>query len=288
MFRHAIVAVALLSVAACQKSDAAKGNEAKGAEATKGDEAPKGDLDARVAKLEKRVDKIVAILKQAMPPGEPDPALTYSVPVYAEDPTIGPADAKVTIIEGYEFLCPYCWKAAPTIDQLLADYPKDVRVVSKYLVIHGPPAVPSANAACAAAKQGKYPAMKKALWGALFDAQGQMKRDQATAEAVEKIAASVGLDMAKYKADIDSQACKDWLSKSQASLSAVGTTGTPSFYINGRHIGGALPVEEFKKVITEELAKADKAIAAGTKQADYYQKFVVEKGEKSVKGPFED
>ena len=277
MFRTAIIAVALLGAAACQKTNAAKGSE-----------APKGDIEARVARLEKRVDKIYDFLRKAVPASEPDPALTYSVPVSPDDPSIGPADAKVTIVEGYEFLCPYCWKAAPTIDQLITEYPKDVRVVSKYLVIHGPPAIPPGLAVCAAAKQGKYAEMKKALWGKLFDQQGQIQRDQITAEAVEKIAGETGLDLAKYKTDVAAQSCKDWLDKSKAALEPVGTTGTPSFYINGRHIGGALPIEEFKKVIGEELAKADKAIASGTKQGDYYQKFVVEKGEKKVKGQFDE
>jgi protein-disulfide isomerase len=276
MFRNAIVAVALLGAVACNKTDAPKGTA-----------APK-DLEARLAKLEKRMDTVVSILEQALPPNEPDPAKTYSVPVNPIDPVEGPADAKVTIVEGFEFLCPYCWKVNPTVEQLQAAYPKDVRVVAKYIVIHGAPALPPGMLACAAAKQGKYPEVKKALWAKLFDASGQVQRDQLEPANLDKLITETGLDVAKTKALMDSDECKGWVKSSQDSLQPVGTTGTPSFYINGRHIGGAVPLEEFKKIVDEELAKANKAIEGGVKVADYYQKNVVEKGEKKVKGRFED
>jgi len=282
MLRHAAVAVLLaLGAAACQKGNATKAPSAEGG-------AAKGDLEARVAKLEKRMDKIISILEQAMPPNEPDPAVTYSVPVSANDPQIGPADAKITIVEGFEFACPFCWKASPTIEQLLVDYPKDVRVVDKYILIHGPPALPPGLAACAAQKQGKYAVMKKLLWSKLFNAAGEIQRDQLAPENLEKAATEAGLDVGKLKADMEGESCKAWVKESQETLSAVGTTGTPSFYINGRHLGGAMPIEDFKKVIQEELTKADKAISGGVKQSEYYAKVVVEKGEKKVKGRFED
>jgi protein-disulfide isomerase len=277
MIRHLVIAALLVGAAACQKSDAAKGSE-----------APKGDLEARVARLEKKMDKIVTILQQVLPPAETDPAVTYSVPIAAEDPVVGPADAKVTVVEGYEFACPYCWKAAPTIDKLLEEYPKDVRVVSKYILIHGAPALPPAMAACAASRQGKYKEMKALLWAKLFNAEGQMQQDQFAPENMEKLAAELKLDPAKFKADFDGETCKDWVKKSQEALQPVGTSGTPSFYVNGRHINGAVPIEQFKAVITEELAKADKAIASGTKPADYYAQHVVAKGEKKVKGHFDE
>jgi protein-disulfide isomerase len=277
MIRHLVIAALLVGAAACQKSDAAKGSE-----------APKGDLEARVARLEKKMDKIVTILQQVLPPAETDPAVTYSVPVAPEDPVIGPADAKVTLIEGYEFACPYCWRAVPTIDKVLAEYPKDVRVVSKYILIHGAPALPPAMAACAASRQGKYPEMKKLLWARLFNAEGQMQQDQFTAENMEKLAAEVGLDAAKFKTDFAGESCQAWVKKSQEALQPVGTSGTPSFYVNGRHINGAVPFEQFKTIIDEELAKADKAIASGTKPGEYYEQVVVAKGEKKVKGHFDE
>ena len=116
--------------------------------------AASGDVEARLARVEKKLDKITGFLKQAVRP-ELDTKPTYAVPVDPLDPIIGPKDAKVTIVEAYEFLCPYCNMIAPTMEKIVEAYPNDVRVVPKYLVIHGPPALPSGLAMCAAGKQGK-------------------------------------------------------------------------------------------------------------------------------------
>ena len=212
------------------------------------------------------------------------------MPIDPIDPVQGPADAKVTIVEGFEFLCPYCYLVNPTVDQILQKYPKDVRLVSKYLIIHGPPAVPPGIAACAAAKQGKYKEMKAALWGHLFKMDGDrptVQPEQAQQASLEKMAGEAGVDVAKMKSDMDS--CQSWLESSKSTLGPLGVNGTPAFFINGRYINGAQPFEEFDKIIQEELAKADKVIADGTvKQGDYYATQIVGKGTKKVKGRFED
>lgn len=252
--------------------------------------APSGNVEERLARVERRLDKVVDILEQAMPPNEPDPDGTYAVPIDPVDPVQGPADAKVTIVEGFEFLCPYCYMVNPTVDQILQKYPKDVRLVSKYLIIHGPPAIAPGMAACAAAKQGKFKEMKAALWGHLFKMDGDrptVQPEQAQEDNLEKLAKDAGVDVAKMKTDM--QACSSWLESSKSTLGPFGVNGTPAFFINGRYINGAQPFEEFDKVIQEELAKADKVIADGSvKPADYYDKQIVAKGLKKVKGRFED
>ena len=248
-----------------------------------------GSADDRLARIEKRLDKVVEILDGALPPSEPDPMATYSVPVDAIDPVEGPADAKITIIEGFEFLCPYCYMVNPTVEQILQKYPKDVRVVAKYLVIHGQPALPPGMMACAAAKQGKYSAMKAALWSHLFKLENgnpAVQRDQVDPAALRQIATDVGLDMTRL--DGDMKDCQKWLTSSEQELRPLGANGTPAFFINGRFLNGAQPLEKFDAVIKEELAKADKAIADGTSQADFYNKVVVAKGEKKVRGHFDD
>ena len=73
--------------------------------------------------------------KEALPPSEPDPAARYAVPIDPRDPQEGPREAKVTIVEGFEFLCPYCFMANATVEQILAKYPRDVRVL--ILEVHG-------------------------------------------------------------------------------------------------------------------------------------------------------
>jgi predicted DsbA family dithiol-disulfide isomerase len=87
---------------------------------------------------------------------------------------------------------------------------------------------------------------------------------------MEELAGKAGLDPAKFKADFEGPDCTRWAQAGHTELGPVGTNGTPAFYINGRYLSGAQPVGEFKKVIDEEMKKADDAIKAGVKQEDYY------------------
>lgn len=247
-----------------------------------------GSVDSRLARVERRLDKVIQILQQAMPPEGPDPSKVYSVPVGQHDPVEGPADAKITIVEAFEFMCPYCYMVNPTIDKIIQQYPKDVRVVGKYMVIHGAPAAQAAQIACAAHKQGKYTPVKSALWEGLFKMEGgrpTMKQENANLDAMKKLATDAGADAMKLDADIE--ACKGWIADSSQSLRPLGVNGTPSFFINGRFIQ-ALEFAQFDAMIKEELAKADKAIADGVPQTAYYQKQIVEKGETKAKSRFED
>ncbi|HVV85000.1 MAG TPA: DsbA family protein [Kofleriaceae bacterium] len=288
-FAIAISAVAF--AAGCQQdkppqwSGKGGGDHGTTAESSSGGAPPSGDVEARLARVEKKLDKITGFLKQAVRP-ELDTTLTYGVPIDPLDPVIGPKDAKVTIVEAYEYLCPYCNMVSPTMEKVIEAYPNDVRVVPKYLVIHGPPAVPAGLAMCAAGKQGKAHEMQKALWGSIWGTNQQPDRDKASAENVQALASTVGLDAAKLKADMDSQDCQQWLSHSAATLEKFGTTGTPSFYVNGKFVGGQ-DFDAFKKMIDDEIKKVD---ASGVKPADYYDKVVIGKGEPQAHmiSPFDD
>jgi protein-disulfide isomerase len=250
-----------------------------------------GDVEARVARLEKKLDKIQKALEEAMPPAEPDADAVYSVAIAPVDPVQGPADAKVTIVEAFEFLCPYCYMVEPTVEQLLQKYPKDIRLVHKYLVIHGREAIEPAMIACAAAKQGKLAEMKAALWSHLFTmgAEGpQLQPEQLAPEHMEAMERAAGVDLKKLEADMTGDDCTSWLRTSSETLKPVNVAATPAFFINGRYISGAQPIEVFDKVIQEEKTKAEAAIAHGVAPAAYYQQEIVAKGVKSIKGRFDD
>lgn len=288
--------LAVAVTASCKQADTkfqpptAKSAAVEKAPAAPAKELPK-DIEGRMARVERRLDKVIQVLEQALPPNEPDPATTFSVRVEPIDPFEGPADAKVTIIEAFEYKCPYCAMVKPTVDQIVAKYPKDVRVVAKYVLIHGASAVPPAMAACAAAKQGKYAAMNSALWASIFKMEGGRPMIQETAtspEAVKALAATLQLNMAKYDTDIASPECKSWLASSRDALSPLGVNGTPAFFVNGRFLNGAVPFDALDRLVQEELAKADKAIADGkTTQKDYYNS-IVKNGATQVKGRFEE
>ena len=241
------------------------------------------DRDERLARVERRLDKVIAALDQALGPAEPDPAAMYAVPINAQDPIEGPRDAKVTIVEGYEFLCPYCYLVNPLVEQIRAKYPNDVRVVSKYLVIHGAPAVTAGTYACAAARQGKFTEMKTALWTRLWKTDnGRPETAPDQVANLDAVATSLGLDHDRLAKDLEG--CQQWLQSSQRELAAIGIHGTPAFFVNGR------PLRErsfaaFDKLVSEELAKANRSTVAA---ADYYDREIVGKGLSQVKSRFAD
>jgi protein-disulfide isomerase len=244
---------------------------------------PSAPADGRIARLERRLDKVAAALDKALGPAEPDAASVYALPIDDQDPIEGPRQAKVTIVEGYDFLCPYCLMANPTIDKVRAKYPNDVRIVSKYLVVHGTPAATAGTYACAAAKQGKFTEMKTALWNAIWKTEnGRPAAHPEEIDKLDQLAASLGLDRARLASAVDG--CKTWLSSGEQALGAVGIHGTPAFFVNGRPLRDR-SFEGFDKLITEELAKVDRS---GVAAADYYNREIVAKGLTRVKARFAD
>ncbi len=153
------------------------------------------------------------------------------------------------------------------------DYGDDVRIVFKHYLVHPQAGTTPSLAACAANRQGKFKSMYDLIWEKGFKANRNLGQ-----ENMEKLAQEVGLDMSKFKADMDGP-CKQLVAQDQAEVGKVGTTGTPAFYINGRFLSGAQPIESFKAIIDEELKKANERIAKGeATAASYYDEFVMKKG----------
>ena len=194
----------------------------------------------------------------------------------------GPASAPVTIVKAFDFACPYCQRVAPTMNELVKDYGGKVRVVYANLLIH-PPARPAHLASCAAAKQGKYMAFKDAFWDKGFGPYAASGGKDASAlgeDHILKIAGDVGLDTARLKTDMASPECAQRLDKDLAEMQKWHVNSTPSFFINGKPINGALPKEAFKKMIDEQLAMVEKSGVSG---AEYYDKVVLGQGEKQFR-----
>jgi len=273
-----VILVTLLAVLGCTSPSRLDGTGKVSAESP----PPPGlDRDDRLARVERRLDKVIATLDQALGPPEPDPGATYAVPINEQDPIEGPRDAKVTIVEGYEFLCPYCYLVNPLVEKIRAKYPEDVRVVSKYLVIHGAPAATAGTYACAAAKQGKFTEMRTALWDRLWKTEnGRPQAHPEQVEHLDEVATSFGLDRGRLAKDLEG--CQQWLQSGQRELAAVGVNATPAFFVNGRPLRER-SFEAFDRLVSEELAKAKRSEVAA---ADYYQREVVGKGLKTVKSRF--
>lgn len=159
----------------------------------------------------------------------------------------------------------------------MKDYEGDIKVVYKHYVVHPKTATTPALAVCAAHKQGKFSAMEHDIWE-----KGFKQNRNLSADNMEKIAKELGLDMSKFKADMNGAECKKRVQTDQAQLAAVGARGTPAFFINGRFLSGAQPVDRFKVIIDEELKKANAAIKKGAKVETYYNEFILKKGLKKI------
>lgn len=204
----------------------------------------------------------------------PSPTATYSLPIDG-DPFLGPEDAKVTIVQGYDFYCGYCDQVRPTLSKLQSIYGKDVKIVFKNFVIHDEVARLPALAACAAHQQDKFMPMFEQIWQ-----QGIRSRQELNEGHLMAIAKALNLKEKQFVADMRGQ-CEDKVQLDFELMTAVGATGTPAFFINGRFLSGALPIDKYQRVIDQELEKSNRAIKSGTKLEDYYQS-LVDSGRKTL------
>lgn len=160
-------------------------------------------------------------------------------------PVKGPKDARVTIIEFSDFQCPYCTRANETVKEIVKAYPKDVKIVFKNLPLpFHKEADPAARAALAAGKQGKFWEMHDAL----FANQASLKADFYTAKAKE-----LGLDVEKFKKDMESDEIKNQVKEDANLAQKHGISGTPGFFVNGVAVKGAYPFDHFKQIIDRWL-----------------------------------
>lgn len=196
---------------------------------------------------------------------EDDAPERFKVPVSAAQPQHGPADAPVTIVEFSDFECPFCGRVIPTLKQLEKDYGKKIRVVwrNQPLPFHQN-AMPAAMAAMEAFEQGKADKFW-AMHDKLFE-----NRSALTRPDLEKYAQELGLDVTKFKAALDSKKHEKAIQADQALAADVGARGTPSFFINGRPLRGAQPVEKFKEVIDDELKRVEKLKAKNVPASAVY------------------
>jgi protein-disulfide isomerase len=236
------------------------------------------DLHAKLAQLEDQIEKMAAARPPARPSRpQPDPAKTYAVRV-VDAPSRGASDALVTIVRAGEWACPFCEKTRPTIDQLLAEYGKDLRFVHRDFVVHPQIANDMAYAACAAHKQGRFWELDELLWEKAF------KTRQFETSHLEELAVEAGVDMDRYRRDVAGD-CPAELTSGMAELTALGVGATPAFFVNGRFLSGAQPIENFRRLIDEELALARKRVKKGTKQKRYYEEWVMKKGLTKLEPP---
>jgi protein-disulfide isomerase len=152
-------------------------------------------------------------------------------------PTRGPENAPVTIVEFADFECPFCQKIAPELDALWEKRKTSVRFVYKFMPLSmHPHGEISARAAIAAQAQGKFWEMHHQLFS---------NGDKLDELSLRAYAAAIGLDVDRFKADVDSDATKARLAADRKLGDALDVKGTPTLFINGREYNAKIDIDEW-------------------------------------------
>ena len=160
----------------------------------------------------------------------------------------GPIDAPVTVVEYGDFECPYCGQAEPIVRELLRDF-VDVRYVWRHLPLTDvhPHAQLAAEAAEAAAEQGAFWEMHDLL----LDRQDALELDDLVGYAAE-----LGLDVERFRGDLESHAGASRIAADVDSADLSGVSGTPTFFINGRRHYGAYDIDSLSALVRAAGARA--------------------------------
>lgn len=170
-------------------------------------------------------------------------------------PTTGPEGAPITIIEFADFECPHCGQVAPLLDKIVQDRKSEIRFAFKfYPLASHPHAEPAARAAVAAWKQGKFWEMHHTLF------KNQKHLEQTDLESYAK---ELGLDLARFKADMASKETADRIARDKKLGEDVKVNGTPAIFINGRSYDGHQDMNEWIDLELAGMGKAPSAPGSG-------------------------
>jgi protein-disulfide isomerase len=167
-----------------------------------------------------------------------------------EIPVAGNADGDITIVEYFDFNCPYCRKVEPELRQVVQDDGK-VKLVYKDWPVLGPVSVVAAKMALAAKYQDKYVAAHDALMGTA---------SKLTEPRIRELLAGAGIDVDRAKKDLETnaKAIDAILARNNDQATAFGFKGTPSFIIGKFRVPGALTMAQFDQAIADARKAAGK------------------------------
>jgi protein-disulfide isomerase len=157
----------------------------------------------------------------------------------AKTPIAGNPMGDVTIVEFFDYHCPYCKAVAGPLDQLLQD-DKGIRLVLKEFPILGDDSRLASRAALAAVQQGKYWDYHQALMA---------HRGPFDMDVLTRLATKAGLDAAKLQADMAEDKTMPLLEANRKLADALDLSATPTFVIDGQVIEGAVPLERLKELV---------------------------------------
>jgi protein-disulfide isomerase len=157
----------------------------------------------------------------------------------ASTPVGGNPQGDVTIVEFFDYRCPYCKQVEPSIEALIKEDPK-LRVVYKEFPILGPESIYASRMALAARKQGKYAAFHNAMMAV----KGQISED-----IILETARNAGVDLAQAKVDMSGADVRDILKRNYALAEALDIQGTPTFIIGDELMPNAVDLAGLRKLV---------------------------------------
>ena len=180
-----------------------------------------------------------------------DNVLTESAVLRDPDiPVAGNADGDITIVEYFDFNCPYCRKVEPELRQVVQDDGK-VKLVYKDWPVLGPVSVIAAKMALAAKYQDKYVAAHDALMGTA---------SKLTEPRIRELLSNAGIDVDRAAKDLETnaKAIDAILARNNDQATAFGFKGTPAFIIGKFRVPGALTMAQFDQAIADARKAAAK------------------------------
>jgi protein-disulfide isomerase len=161
----------------------------------------------------------------------------------ADNPVFGNPNGDITVVEWFDFNCPYCRKIEPELRQVVQDDGK-VRLVLKDWPILGPVSVVASRVALACKYQDKYDKAHDAMIGV---------SSKLTEPRIYELLSGAGVDVDRAKADLaaNAKAIDGMLARNNATAEGLGFRGTPSFIVGKFRVPGVLTMDQFELVIAD-------------------------------------
>ena len=186
-------------------------------------------------------------------------ALLLETLVRPDSPTLGAADAPVTMVEFLDPECESCAMFSPTVKKILSQYDGKVRLVVRYMPLH-PNSLRAATLTEAAGEQGKYWQMQELLfqkqpeWGTKHGPAATTTAPPDINALFEKYAMELGLDLAKVNSAVKENRFQAKLDRDLKDGQTLGVRQTPTIFVNGRKLM-RLNDSDLRALIDEELKK---------------------------------
>jgi protein-disulfide isomerase len=217
--------------------------------------AASASIDRQISQyLKDHPDEVMAAIKLAQANAEKQKAADAQLAVADQrdqifnnpaDPVVGNANGDVTVVEFFDYRCPYCKRVSDSLMTLVKDDP-NVKIVYKEFPILGPDSLVAAKIALAAHRQGVY----EPVHAAFMAHKGSFDE-----EDLLDLAASVGADRAKLAADMRDPAIQGLLQANDSLAAALGITGTPGFLFGKQLVPGAVSLDDMKKLVSAARAQ---------------------------------